>query len=110
MFDLVLIDGSEFTGTAEMNDIYGAKIICLDDINAYKCYEARQRLLNDSAYELLAENRLLRNGFSIFYRVDAACQVRAVKAVFEAMQLCASTREPSWRRIVRFSRRVLKRN
>jgi hypothetical protein len=104
VFDLVLIDGSEFTGMAELNDIYGAKVICLDDINAYKCYEARQQLLNDSAYELLAEDQLLRNGFSIFYRVDAACQVRAVKAVFQAMQSNVHTSGlslASWIRIIR---------
>jgi len=109
VFDLVLIDGSEFTGMAEMNDIYGAKIICLDDINAYKCYGARQKLLNDSAYELLAENKLLRNGFSIFYRVDAACQLRAIKAVHEAMQSDTDTRRLSMRGGVRAIRRALMR-
>ena len=94
---------------AEFNDIYGAKIICLDDINAFKCHAVRQLLLNDPAYELLAEDQRLRNGFSIFYRVDAACNLRAIKAVLGAMQLRVGTRKPSWR-IVRSIRRVLERN
>jgi hypothetical protein len=69
-FDIVLIDGSEFTGSAELEDVYGAKIICLDDVNAFKCYDARQRLLADPEYELLDENLALRNGYSIFCRRD----------------------------------------
>jgi predicted DNA binding CopG/RHH family protein len=105
-FDLVLIDGSEFTGMAELNDIHGAKIICLDDINAFKCHAVRQQLLNDPAYELLAENQRLRNGFSIFYRVDAACNLRAIKAVLEAIKLRADTRKLSWQRVVRSIWRV----
>ena len=70
-FDLVLIDGSEFTGAAELDDVYGAKIICLDDTNAFKCYAARQRLLGDPLYESLADDQTLRNGYSIFCRTDA---------------------------------------
>ena len=30
-FDLVLIDGSEFTGNVELDEVYGAKIIILDE-------------------------------------------------------------------------------
>jgi hypothetical protein len=71
-FDMVLIDGSEFTGSAELEDVYGANIICLDDVNAFKCYDARQRLLADSRYEVLQEDMSLRNGFSIFCRKDYA--------------------------------------
>ncbi len=33
-FDMVLIDGSEFTGMAELTLVYGARFILLDDINA----------------------------------------------------------------------------
>jgi hypothetical protein len=35
-FDIVLIDGSEFTGKVELDEIYGAKYILLDDINTFK--------------------------------------------------------------------------
>ena len=65
-FDMVLIDGSEFTGSAELEHVYGAKIILLDDTNAFKCHDARTRLLNDAKYELIADNQKLRNGFSAF--------------------------------------------
>jgi tetratricopeptide (TPR) repeat protein/glycosyltransferase involved in cell wall biosynthesis/GT2 family glycosyltransferase len=67
-FDLVLIDGSEFTGRAEMEEVYGAGVIMLDDINSYKNYDNYHRLKNDSAYELEKEDWTLRNGYAIFVR------------------------------------------
>lgn len=79
-FDLVLIDGSEFTGSAELDDVYGAKIICLDDTNAFKCYAARQRLMSDPLYENLADDQTLRNGYSIFCRTDAWGDGRTARA------------------------------
>jgi hypothetical protein len=67
-FDLVLIDGSEFTGKPELDAVYGAKFILLDDINAYKNWTNHRRLCHDPMYRLLVENNYLRNGFSIFVR------------------------------------------
>jgi glycosyltransferase involved in cell wall biosynthesis len=67
-FDMVLIDGSEFTGSVELDRVYGAKFILLDDTNTYKCFAARQRLLADPAYEVIADDQTLRNGFSAFRR------------------------------------------
>lgn len=69
-FDVVLIDGSEFTGIAEFAEVYGAKIILLDDIKAFKNYENHQRLLIDENYTLITENTSLRNGYSIFKRIQ----------------------------------------
>lgn len=69
-FDLVLIDGSEFTGSAELDQVYGAKYILLDDICTYKNYEAHHRLLLDANYRLLHQNVELRNGYSVFVRAD----------------------------------------
>ena len=69
-FDLVLIDGSEFTGKAEFAEIYGAKVIILDDANSFKNYESHQRLLNDDNYVLVCQNLTLRNGYSIFKQKD----------------------------------------
>jgi hypothetical protein len=68
-FDCVLIDGSEFTGKPELNEIYGAKIIMLDDIKAYKNWTNHRRLLGDPNYQLLIECNFLRNGFSIFQKI-----------------------------------------
>ena len=67
-FDMVLIDGSEFTGQAELEQLYGAKFILLDDTLSFKNYANRIRLLQDPQYELLEENLSLRNGYSIFKR------------------------------------------
>lgn len=74
-FDVVLIDGSEFTGKAELDEVYGARYIFLDDINTFKNYENHDRLLLDRQYKLIAEDRGVRNGFSIFERVDQEPQI-----------------------------------
>jgi len=67
-FDLVLIDGSEFTGEQELEEVYGAKYILLDDINTFKNHNSHQRLLDDLNYRLVEQDRTLRNGYSIFVR------------------------------------------
>ncbi|MEH2463972.1 class I SAM-dependent methyltransferase [Nostoc sp.] len=67
-FDLVLIDGSEFTGSAELDEVYGAKFICLDDINTFKNYQNFNRLLSDASYILIISNQNIRNGYAIFQR------------------------------------------
>lgn len=69
-FDLVLIDGSEFTGEAELDDVYGAKYLLLDDICTYKNFNNHHRLLRDPNYVLIEQNSSLRNGYSIFKYVD----------------------------------------
>lgn len=67
-FDIVLIDGSEFTGMAEFKLVYGANYILLDDINTFKNYANYQQLLHDSYYELIEQDKHLRNGYAIFKR------------------------------------------
>ncbi|WP_198375816.1 glycosyltransferase family 4 protein [Neoroseomonas rubea] len=67
-FDMVLIDGSEFTGDVELEKVYGARLILLDDTSTFKCHRARQRLLADPDYELIADDQELRNGYSAFRR------------------------------------------
>lgn len=69
-FDMVLIDGSEFTGGAELDEVYGARIILLDDINGFKNRGNYERLKTDSNYELMEENWNLRNGYAVFRRND----------------------------------------
>lgn len=70
-FDVVLIDGSEFTGRAELEHIYGAKIIMLDDINTFKNYENHQILIRDSNYSLVTENKRISNGYAVFKRNES---------------------------------------
>ncbi len=69
-FGMVLIDGSEFTGSAELEDVYGAHYILLDDIGTYKNFGNYERLLADPDYSLSSCNRTLRNGYAVFKRQD----------------------------------------
>ncbi|MEH2150759.1 FkbM family methyltransferase [Nostoc sp.] len=69
-FDLVLIDGSEFSGQAELDEVYGANFICLDDITTFKNYRNHQKLLADKNYLLLAQSTSVRNGYSIFKKIE----------------------------------------
>jgi hypothetical protein len=69
VFDMVLIDGSEFTGEVELNFVIGSKVIALDDINTFKCYDAFNKLSADSNYVLKHSNRKLRNGYAIFEKI-----------------------------------------
>lgn len=69
-FDAVLIDGSEFTGMAELAEVYGATFILLDDTDTFKNYTNRLKLLRDPLYELIEEDPTLRNGYAIFKRKD----------------------------------------
>ncbi len=69
-FDLILIDGSEFTGESELNEVYGAKYIFLDDINTLKNHKNFYRLLNDNDYTLIKCNKNIRNGYAIFKHKD----------------------------------------
>lgn len=73
-FDAVLIDGSEFTGSVELEEVYGAKYIFLDDINTFKNYKSHRKLLADPNYELIKENLKLRNGYSVFKRVKESLE------------------------------------
>jgi hypothetical protein len=65
-FDFVLIDGSEFTGIADLSNVFGSKYIALDDIDAYKNNINYFRLTDSREYKLVIENWNLRNGFAIF--------------------------------------------
>lgn len=65
-FDLILIDGGEFVGYSEFKLLRGAKIICLDDVNSFKCRYAYDELMSDANYRLIAESWTTRNGWAIF--------------------------------------------
>lgn len=67
-FDAVLIDGSEFTGRAELDEVYGARFLLLDDTEAYKNWDNERRLQADPAYRLVRADRETRNGFAVFER------------------------------------------
>jgi hypothetical protein len=67
-FDAVLIDGSEFTGRAELDDVYGARFLLLDDTMTFKNWDNCRRLDRDPSYRRIRSSRWTRNGFSIFER------------------------------------------
>ncbi len=67
-FDMVLIDGREFTGFAELQQLMGAKIILLGCTRTFKNQHSMQLLMQDPDYELLFSAPTLGNGFSGFIR------------------------------------------
>lgn len=68
-FDMAVVDGSAFSGSADLELLYGSRFIVLDDINDIKNYHSHHRLKKDLAYKMIEENYKLRNGYSIFERV-----------------------------------------
>ena len=71
-FDLCLIDGSEFTGKAELNILIGANYILLDDTETFKCREAFEILDKSHDYQLIEHQPLIRNGFAAFKKIQSA--------------------------------------
>ncbi len=65
-FDAVLIDGSEFTGRALLDDLHGALWVILDDIRGMKNHGNYVRLRRDPGYELAERCWTLRNGYAVF--------------------------------------------
>lgn len=84
-FDMVLIDGSEFTGKSELDEVYGARWILLDDINAFKNFANYQRLRNDPSYEIYRENWHLRNGYAVFKKKEAELPIHFFTIVLNGM-------------------------
>ncbi|MDP9262567.1 MAG: hypothetical protein M3O89_11415 [Actinomycetota bacterium] len=67
-FDAVLIDGSEFTGSAELDEVYGARFLLLDDTETFKNWANTRRLESDRNYRLVRADPSVRNGFAVFAR------------------------------------------
>jgi hypothetical protein len=67
-FDAVLIDGSEFTGSAEFDEVYGARFLLLDDTETFKNWANTRRLESDRNYRLVRADPSVRNGFAVFER------------------------------------------
>lgn len=68
-FDAVLIDGSEFTGIPEMEEVYGARFILLDDTRSYKNLDNARRLKADPRYRRIHHSYWVRNGWAVFQRI-----------------------------------------
>jgi hypothetical protein len=61
-FDAVLIDGSEFTGRAELEEVYGARFILLDDTETFKNWHNTRWLRADPVYRVVRADPYVRNG------------------------------------------------
>jgi len=68
-FDAVLIDGSEFTGSAELDEVYGARFILMDDTRTFKNWNNFERLRKDTEYRLHSESSRTRHGYAVFERI-----------------------------------------
>ena len=66
-FGLALLDGGEFTGEGELEDVWGAKVIALDDIKGCKNFDNHKRL-SKSDYKMYSYEPDHRNGYSIFVK------------------------------------------
>lgn len=69
-FDVILIDGGEFTGYDDYRLAKGrCRCLMLDDVHhAYKCARAHAELAADSAWRLHWQSPHVRNGASIWLR------------------------------------------
>lgn len=67
-FDMVLIDGREFTGFAELQQLYGCKIILLACTQTFKNHRSLQQLLQDPIYQLVFADAEVSNGFAVFVK------------------------------------------
>lgn len=68
-FDFVIIDGGEFTGSAEFVYCADAKHVALDDTNSFKTWNVRRQLVLNPNYKLIEENLDERNGWAVFSRL-----------------------------------------
>jgi hypothetical protein len=66
--DVLLIDGSEFTGEAEFRYLKSAKYVLLDDINSFKNLRNYLNMSTSIDHQIIAVNKSLRNGYAIFKR------------------------------------------
>jgi glycosyltransferase involved in cell wall biosynthesis len=70
-FDLAVFDGTQFAAAAELDRLYGATHVFLTGTAYFAGYQAWCRLMEDPAYELVYEDRNLRNGAAVFRRRTA---------------------------------------
>lgn len=69
-FDMVLIDGSAFTGWFDFYHTLGSKVFILDDTLDIKCHAVVKAFLADPGHKMTHENKEYRNGYAVFERED----------------------------------------
>jgi tetratricopeptide (TPR) repeat protein len=65
-FDFVVLNGSLFSGKADLDAVYGSNFILLTSIKSIKDAANHKRLSDDNNYELLFSNSVTRAGYSMF--------------------------------------------
>jgi hypothetical protein len=70
--DVAVLDGSEFCGWQELRQLYGARVIALDDTRALKHRRSREFLHASGCYTVLADMLHDRNGWAIFERTPGS--------------------------------------
>lgn len=69
-FDMVLMDGSPFSGMAELQLVLGSDVIVMDDVNDIKCHEPYHYMMEREDYQLLSQDLNFRNGFAVFKKCN----------------------------------------
>lgn len=105
-FDMVLIDGSEFTGKSELAEVYGARWLLLDDINIFKNNENYFQLKNDLTYQIYCENWHIRNGYAVFKRIDTERQIHFSQNEFTDIKDNTNTAPPAFQDVALLSKLI----
>jgi len=66
-FDMAILDGSLFTGKADLDNVYGSRYLVLNHIRSIKNYSNYVRLLSDGAYKLIDYNFHSGCGYAVFF-------------------------------------------
>lgn len=70
-FDLLILDGGEFTTYPEYLKIgERSKFIILDDTNELKCRKVRSEILNDKKYSVIIDDLYERNGILVAEKIQ----------------------------------------
>jgi hypothetical protein len=71
IFDVILLDGGEFTTYYEFKLLKNrCKILMLDDINVAKCKLIVEEIKADNSWRVLREDRTLHNGYLIAEKIS----------------------------------------
>lgn len=70
IFDVVLLDGGEFTTYYEFQILKNrCKILMLDDVNVDKCKLIVKEIKSDKSWKIVKEETVLRNGYLIVEKI-----------------------------------------
>ncbi|MTI17637.1 hypothetical protein E1162_10335 [Rhodobacteraceae bacterium RKSG542] len=65
-FDMAFLDGCDFTGRGELEQVWGAKVIALNGTESIRAMDIHQRLMDSRFYKLCAYDPTLGDGYAIY--------------------------------------------